>query len=169
MGGVQPRRQDHRHRERSDKPVRLWDFATGQPIGPNLRHNGRHVTAFLADGTTLCVTTMARLPRGVNVSYPLPPELPDELERMATWVEVITGLRLDTQQGLIQVLDNAAWLERRERLMRLGGPPETGPEQRLDPILFGPDPTARAEALHGAEAVGRGRGRVRRGQACAAS
>jgi tetratricopeptide (TPR) repeat protein len=28
--------------------------------------------------------------------------------------------------------------------MRLGGPPETGPERRLDPILFGPDPTARA-------------------------
>jgi tetratricopeptide (TPR) repeat protein len=29
--------------------------------------------------------------------------------------------------------------------MRLGGPPRTGPEQRLDPILFGPDPTARAK------------------------
>jgi tetratricopeptide (TPR) repeat protein len=73
--------------------------------------------------------------------------LPDELERIATWVEVITGLRLDKQQSLIQVLDNAAWLERRERLMQLGGPPETGPEQRLDPILFGPDPTARARSF----------------------
>ena len=79
--------------------------------------------------------------------FPVPPELPDELERVATWVEVITGLRLDKQQGLIQVLDNAAWLERRERLMQLGGPPETGPEQRLDPILFGPDPTARARSF----------------------
>jgi tetratricopeptide (TPR) repeat protein len=70
--------------------------------------------------------------------------LPDDLERVAAWVEVITGLRLDTQQGQLQVLDNAAWLERRERLLRLGGPPETGPDVRLDPILFGPDPTARA-------------------------
>jgi tetratricopeptide (TPR) repeat protein len=66
---------------------------------------------------------------------------------MTAWVEVITGLRLDTQDGLVQVLDNAAWLERRARLMELGGPPETGPEQRLDPILFGPDPTARARSF----------------------
>jgi tetratricopeptide (TPR) repeat protein len=73
--------------------------------------------------------------------------LPDELERISIWVEVITGLRLDKQQGLIQVLDNAAWLERRERLMQLGGPPETGPERRLDPILFGSDPAARARSL----------------------
>jgi tetratricopeptide (TPR) repeat protein len=65
---------------------------------------------------------------------------------VAIWVEVITGLRLDKEQGLIQVLDNAAWLERREQLMKLGGPPETGPDPRLDPILFGPDPTARARA-----------------------
>ena len=79
--------------------------------------------------------------------FPVAPDLPDELERVATWVEVITGLRLDKQQGLIQVLDNAAWLERRERLMQLGGPPETGPDQRLDPILFGPDPTARARSF----------------------
>ena len=73
--------------------------------------------------------------------------MPDDVERIAAWVEVITGLRLDKQQRLIQVLDNAAWLERRERLMQLGGPPETGPEQRLDPILFGPDPTARARSF----------------------
>jgi tetratricopeptide (TPR) repeat protein len=73
--------------------------------------------------------------------------LPDELERVAAWVEVITGLRLDTHQGLVQVLDNAAWLERREQLMQLGGPPETGPDQRLDPILFGPDPMARARSF----------------------
>src|SRR5262249_16783401 len=53
----------------------------------------------------------------------------------------------DKQQGLIKVLDNAAWLACRERLMQLGGPPETGPEQRLDPILFGPDPTAPARSF----------------------
>ena len=31
--------------------------------------------------------------------FPVPPDLPDELERVAAWVEVITGLRLDKQQG----------------------------------------------------------------------
>ena len=125
-----------------DKTVRLWDTATGQPIGPVLRHTGRvRRVAFLADGKTLFTgSSVSRL-------FPVPPDLPDELERVATWVEVITGLRLDKQQGLIQVLDNAAWLERREQLMQLGGPPETGPEQRLDPILFGPDPTARARSF----------------------
>jgi tetratricopeptide (TPR) repeat protein len=68
---------------------------------------------------------------------------------MAAWVEVITGLRLDKQQGLVEVLDNGTWLQSRERLMQLGGPPETGPDQRLDPILFGSDPTARARSLMG--------------------
>jgi tetratricopeptide (TPR) repeat protein len=96
---------------------------------------------FLDDGKTLLTgSSVSRL-------LPVPLDLPDELERVATWVEVITGLQIDKQQGLIQVLDNAAWLERREQLMRLGGPPETGREQRLDPILFGPDPTARARSF----------------------
>jgi tetratricopeptide (TPR) repeat protein len=123
-----------------DKTLRLWDTATGQPIGPILRHTWPvGYVAFLDDGKSLLTGIWEyRL-------FAVPRELPDEVERMATWVEVITGLRLDKQQAMIQVLDNAAWLERREQLMQLGGPPETGPEQRLDPILFGPDPTARAK------------------------
>src|SRR5262249_39461878 len=124
-----------------DKTVRLWDIATGQAIGPALRHPSKPGVAFLDDGKTLFTqSTVSRL-------FPVPPDLPDELERVATWVEVITGLRLDRRQGQIQILDNAVWLERREQLTRLGGPPETGPEQRLDPILFGPDPTARARSF----------------------
>jgi tetratricopeptide (TPR) repeat protein len=122
-----------------DKTFRLRDLATGQPIGPNLGYSD--FMPFVTDATILFAQ------EGVLRLLPVPPELPDELERVATWVEVITGLRLDTQQGVIQVLDMAAWLERRERLMQLGGPPETGPEPRLDPIHFGPDPTARAKSF----------------------
>jgi tetratricopeptide (TPR) repeat protein len=122
-----------------DKTSRLWDVATGKPIGPTLRHSaGVRSVEFFPDGKTICMgSTVSRL-------LPVPPELPAEFDRVATWVEVITGLSLDAHQGLVQILDNAAWLERREQLAQLGGPPETGPDPRLDPILFGPEPTARA-------------------------
>jgi tetratricopeptide (TPR) repeat protein len=124
-----------------DKSTQLWDLATGQRIGRTQRPARPVVVAFpAADDPLFRLTNVSGL-------FPIPSDLPDELERIATWVEVITGLRLDKRQGLIQVLDNAAWLERRARLMQLGGPPEAGPEQRLDPILFGPDPTARARSF----------------------
>jgi WD40 repeat protein/serine/threonine protein kinase/tetratricopeptide (TPR) repeat protein len=125
-----------------DKTARLWDTATGQLIGPVLRHaNGVYPVAFSADGRIQFTRS------SVSRLFGVPLDLADELERVSTWIEVMTGLRLDRQQGLIQVLDNATWRERRERLMHLGGPPETGPDQRLDPILFGPDPTARARTF----------------------
>jgi WD40 repeat protein/Flp pilus assembly protein TadD len=132
-----------------DKTARLWDVATGQPIGPILRHQGPvHFVAFHADGKILYTRDRNPFPwSSVSRLFPIPPDLPDELERVATWVEVITGLRLDRQQGLVQILDNAAWHQSRERLMQLGGPPQTGPDQRLDPILFGADPTARAKSF----------------------
>jgi tetratricopeptide (TPR) repeat protein len=125
-----------------DKTTRLWHAATGQSIGPILRQADAVQRAnFIDDGRTLFAGgRVARL-------FPVPPDLPDELERVATWVEVITRLRLDKQQGVIQVLDNAAWLQRREKLMQLGGPPEAGPDQRLDPILYGTDPSARARSF----------------------
>jgi hypothetical protein len=49
-------------------------------------------------------------------------ELPDDAERVANWVEALTGLTLD-RSGSIQVLDNAAWLQRREKVKQQGGPP----------------------------------------------
>ena len=47
--------------------------------------------------------------------------MPDDLDRVANWVEVLTGLTLDPQQGSIQLLDNAAWLASRERLEQRAG------------------------------------------------
>ena len=125
-----------------DRTARLWDVATGQPIGPTWRNPGPvYNVSFLPDGKTLFMGgELLRF-------FPIPPELPDRLELVATWVEVITGLRLNKEHGLLQVLDNATWLERREQLIQLGGSPETGTEPRLDPILYGPDPTARVRAF----------------------
>jgi tetratricopeptide (TPR) repeat protein len=114
------------------------------PLGPPIPHPAQVFTvAFSPDGKTILTGDFyhgARLFRRT-------PELPDDPERVSTWVEVLTGLTLDSSQGLIQVLDNASWLERHERLERLGGPPEWGNAERLDPILFGTNPLARGRVL----------------------
>ena len=69
------------------------------------------------------------------------PELPDDLDRIATWVEVLTGLTLDAGQGTIQVLDNAAWRERREQLGAAGWSAGNWgrTEARSDPVRYRSD------------------------------
>jgi hypothetical protein len=51
---------------------------------------------------------------------PLPVE--GEVERIALWVQTLTGLRLEKDDRL-QVLGNKNWEEGRRRLEQLGGPP----------------------------------------------
>ena len=46
--------------------------------------------------------------------------------------------------GLLHLLDHAGWLERSEQLDRLGVLPRAPVDQWVDPIIFGPDPPARA-------------------------
>jgi WD40 repeat protein/tetratricopeptide (TPR) repeat protein len=126
----------------ADRTARLWDVATGMLLGPHYQHSSAIAgVAFHPDGKSFLLYDGAqtRLFRTV-------PDLPDDLERVAAWVEVVIGLTLDARQGTIQVLDNAAWLERRQRLTQLGGQPEMEADQRLDPVVFGPDPTTRARA-----------------------
>ena len=97
--------------------------------------------AFSPDGRFLLTSDVddaARL-------WDAPAPLPDDLPRLAAWVEAATGLELD-ERGSIRVLDRDAWLERRRRLEQLGGPPPPDPAPRLDPILFGADPAARGDA-----------------------
>jgi DNA-binding beta-propeller fold protein YncE/tetratricopeptide (TPR) repeat protein len=124
-----------------DRTVRLWDVATRRPIGRPMPHHGLvRAVAFSPDGKTILTGSADHLARLWPVA-----ELPDDLGRVATWVEAITALTLD-DSGQIKPLDRTAWLERHERLRQNGGAPVTIKPYRLDPILFGPDPTARARA-----------------------
>jgi WD40 repeat protein len=108
-----------------DNSAQLWHAATGQPLGPPLTHQGPvWSVAFSPDGKTVLTASEDHTAR----LWDVPATLPDELERVATWVQVLTGLELD-EYGAAKVLDNATWLRRREQLKQRGGPPVPGPER----------------------------------------
>jgi WD40 repeat protein len=126
----------------ADKTARLWDAATGLPIGKPFEHSGEvEAAAFSPDGKTAVTGSYD----GTARLWETAPQLPDDLPRLAAWVEAVTGLELD-EHGAVRILDDSAWRQRRDQLGQLGGPPPAGATRLLDPILFGPDPTAQARA-----------------------
>jgi tetratricopeptide (TPR) repeat protein len=125
-----------------EKLARVWDIAaTGQPVGPPLAHRASVSKAvFSPDGRTALTVTDGNEALLWDVA-----ELPDDLARLEDWVHVITGLALD-DLGQLKNLEGAAWRERHDRLGSSGGLPEAEARWRLDPVVFGPEPTARARA-----------------------
>jgi WD40 repeat protein len=103
-----------------DGKARLWDVSMGRPIGQPLTHQDAvWAVAFSPDGKTILTGSADRTARFWDVATE---RLPDDLERVANWVEVLTGLTLD-ENGSIQILDNAAWLRGREKVKQQGGLP----------------------------------------------
>ena len=120
--------------------VRFWNLATGRPIGPGAEGQELGNTVeFSPDGTTLLASKVGGLARLLEV-----PDLPDDLERATVWIQAITGLEVNAQGGYL-LAGRGGRKSRRERLASLGGPP-VARAVALDPILAGPDPTARARA-----------------------
>jgi WD40 repeat protein len=125
-----------------DGAARLWDAASGQALGQPLRHQGTVLAAaFSPDGRAVLTGSADQTARLWHLA-----ELPDDVPRLAAWIETLTGLELD-QRGGIRVLHTAEWAERRRRLEQLGGPPVMAADELFDPVLFGPEPTARARSL----------------------
>jgi WD40 repeat protein len=124
-----------------DAFARLWDAASARQLGPALPHQGRvPFMAISPDGRTAATSSGNNEVLLWDVA-----ELPDDLARVECWVHLTTGLTIDAE-GQIRNLTWPAWREQRELLSSLGGAPEEAkPRWRLDPILYGAEPTARAQ------------------------
>ncbi len=106
-----------------DQTARLWDRATAQPIGGAMQHQGPVLgVAFRPDGKAVLTASGDNTVRVWPIA-----ELVDDLDRVRTWVESITGLDLD-EDGSVQVMENARWLERRDQVRLQGGPPLAEPK-----------------------------------------
>jgi WD40 repeat protein len=102
----------------ADGTAQLWDVATRQRVGAPMRHEGAiQAAVFQPDGKAVLIASAD----GTARTWPTD-DLPDDLPRIAAWIEAFTGLMLDAAGG-IQPLHNAAWLERIEQVKQLGGPP----------------------------------------------
>jgi WD40 repeat protein len=94
-----------------DQRARLWDTATGLPLGTALHDEGWvESVAFspLGDGfLTGSTSGLARL-------WPTPVAVSGPAEKVILWTQIVTGQELDPDD-IDHVLTGAEWLERRRR------------------------------------------------------
>jgi WD40 repeat protein len=107
-----------------DDIVQLWDVATGRPIGPPWVHPifGRFVS-FSPDGHYALTLTGGDYGRNIARLWKIPTPVEGDAERIALWVQTLTGLGLDSDDA-IRALDAATWQACRQELQRRGGPPK---------------------------------------------
>jgi WD40 repeat protein len=99
-----------------DGTARLWDLATGKPIGPPMNHPGPVIrVAFTHDGQTIRTTLQDQ----VAYEWPISPPVAGDPSKVALWAHVTTGSELGPD-GATQILDAPEWERQRGKL---GGEP----------------------------------------------
>jgi len=98
--------------------TQFWDTATRRPLGNPIPTPEKLASLQLSSSGM----TLLALGRDGSVRFWDVTELPDDLARVATWIEVLTGLTTNAD-GSIKPLDHDGWRQRRALLSRLGGPP----------------------------------------------
>ncbi len=103
----------------ADGAARVWDLATGRPLGEPFRHRDvLHSVAISPDGKTVATGSTDRTAR----LWKVPAPFEDEVERVVLWAQVLTAMELDPGDMAVR-LDPPTWQQRHERLAALGGPP----------------------------------------------
>src|SRR5262249_16725329 len=101
-----------------DATARVWDAGTGRAIGPPLPHNDAvYVARFDPDQQWIMTAGVDQTVR----LWRAPTAIQGTLAQVVLWAQVCTGMELDPAGGM-QVLDAAAWQQRRQCLQDSGGP-----------------------------------------------
>jgi WD40 repeat protein/tRNA A-37 threonylcarbamoyl transferase component Bud32 len=103
--------------------ARLWDVATGKPLGPPLAHTGAVVGGiFTRDGKTI----LTACGDGTLRTWPVPEPMRGDLSRLKLklklQLQVETGLQLDDKTGGVSAISPRDWRQRERLLRRQGGP-----------------------------------------------
>jgi eukaryotic-like serine/threonine-protein kinase len=102
----------------ASRSARLWDVATGRPIGGPYAHASSVRGASISpDGSRIVTAAADGLARFWSVATD---PVPDHVEAVRLWVEVLTGMELNAA-GTLQFLSPETWRQRRKALEGLGG------------------------------------------------
>jgi WD40 repeat protein len=95
-----------------DRTAQLWDTTSGKPLGPPLEHKDKvTAVAFSPLGGEVWTASWDRFIR----RWTVPAAVAGETERLALWVQVLTGMELDANYA-VHSLDASTWQERRQLL-----------------------------------------------------